>query len=335
MQISHTITHHLQRIADSDAELNLRKNELAINTQNEELLENLKSSFKARLSRQHGSFSDENEVAMLENALSSFLGDECTFSAFSKTFMKQLEEAVNQKGIELNSHFLFFLEESKSQRFFYLFIANQNESLAIDELLDVTTHSYIDTGASLCGAKIDITEWKKKRKYPYLTLVPPKGNVLLAETMRDLFGFANSIDKEESTNNFLAGVEAFSKFVPKENIQEYREKIIDHCVEQEKKDEPINIPGLSKELNGIDCEKFVKEMLSHNPKQEEDILLDRRSLKKYVRFSGREKDLSISFSSFQLNDKVIYDESNDVLTIKGLPKVLRNQLLKHTNKPDK
>jgi len=329
MQITHAIAHYLQRDTDSDAKLTLRENELPINEQTERLFESLKKSFKGRLTRQHGSFNAENESSLLKGELSAFLNNEQTISELSTTFMKQLEKDVNSKGIEINSHFLFFAEESKSQHFFYLFITNQSESLAIDETLDVTSHYYIDTGATLSGVKVDITEWHKNRKYPYITQVPPKGNVLLSESLQELSGFDNCVDTEEATNTFLEGVEAFAKHVPEENVKEYRHKVVDYCIEQEQKDEPINIPGLSKELDGIDCEKFVREMLSHNPKSQEEVMIDRRSLKKYVRFSGREKDLAISFSSFQLNERVLYDEASDTLSIKGLPKVLREQLLSH------
>jgi len=329
MQITHATAHHLQREADSQAKLVLRKDELSIDEQKEVLLVNLKKSFTARLSRQHGSFSTESDSSLLENELLMFLKDEHSISVLSTELMKQLEQQVNNKGIELNSHFLFFEEKSKSQHFFYLFVANQCESLAIDESLDVTSHCYIDTGASLSGVKIDITEWQKKRKYPYLTQVPPKGNVLLSEIMYQLSRFSNCVDKVEATHTFLAGVESFAKHVPEGKVEEYRDKVVSYCIEQEQKDEPINIPGLSKELNGIDCDKFVREMLSHNPKNEEEVMIDRRSLKKYATFSGREKNLAISFSSFQLNDRVIYDEVSDTLSIKGLPKMLRNQLVKH------
>ncbi len=331
MQITHAIAHYLQRDTDSDAKLSLREKELSINEQTERLFESLKKSFKSRLTRQHGSFSSESESALLKRELSGFINKEQTISELSTSFMERLKKEVDSKGIEINSHFLFFAEESKSQHFFYLFVTNQSESLAIDETLDVTSHYYIDTGATLSGVKIDITEWQKNRAYPYLTQVPPKGNVLLSDTLQELSGFDNCIDKEEATNTFLEGVEAFTKHVPEENIKEYRNKVVDYCIEKEQKDEPINIPGLSKELNGIDCEQFVREMLSHNPKNQEEVIIDRRSLKKYVRFSGREKDLAISFSSFQLNERVFYDEASDTLSIKGLPKVLRNQLLSHLN----
>jgi nucleoid-associated protein len=58
-------------------------------------------------------------------------------------------------------------------------------------------------------------------------------------------------------------------------------------------------------------------------------VVDRRSLRRYVKFAGREKDLAISFSSYQLDERVRYDVEGDTLHISGIPAALRKQLLGH------
>jgi nucleoid-associated protein len=60
-------------------------------------------------------------------------------------------------------------------------------------------------------------------------------------------------------------------------------------------------------------------------------MVDRRSLRRYVKFTGREKDLAISFSSSQLNSRVHYNPDKDTLSIDGIPRALREQLLRHLN----
>ena len=57
--------------------------------------------------------------------------------------------------------------------------------------------------------------------------------------------------------------------------------------------------------------------------------VDRRSLRRYVKFTGREKDLAVSFNSYQLNKRVSYDVDTDTLSIEGVPSALRKQLLEH------
>jgi len=61
-------------------------------------------------------------------------------------------------------------------------------------------------------------------------------------------------------------------------------------------------------------------------------MMDRRSLRGYVKFTGRQKDLTISFSSSQLNSRAHYNPDKDTLSIDGITRALRDQLLRHLNK---
>jgi nucleoid-associated protein len=74
----------------------------------------------------------------------------------------------------------------------------------------------------------------------------------------------------------------------------------------------------------------MSTIASHRPGDEEEgLMMDRRALRRYVKFAGRDKDLAISFSSYQLHHRVHYDTESDTLSITGIPKALRSQLLGH------
>lgn len=328
MSISHVTAHYLCRQADSRASLLLRKDELAAGETKDELLNKLKSSFLSRLARKHGSFPADVEPSILATELEAFLQGKHSFSELSTALMQQLEADVNEKGVEIKAHFLFFIDSlSEQHQVFYLFVVNHNESLAINESLEVMPSYVVDTGPSMFGVKVDLSEWKVRKNYAYISMLPPRGNPLMAEIFDGLTGFGDGIDTQESTAAFLKGVETFAKQLPEDKVGDYRSQVVDYCMEQEQKDEPLNIHSLSKELDGIDCEKFVREMLPHNPAGSDEVMLDRKSLRRYVKFSGRERDLSISFSTCHLKDRVKYDETTDTLSIHGLPRTLRDQLL--------
>jgi len=331
MPITHVIAHHLCRNLDSPAKLSLRQGELTVDERPVVLLDKLKSSFLARLSRKHGSFFSEGEsVSLLARELESFLEGDHSFAQLSVAVMEQLECEINKSPIELDAHFLFFIEQSDEQHhLFHLFVVNQSESLAISDNLEVTPCYFIDTGPSLFGIKVDLVEWQVRKNYAPLSLLPPRGNLLFAEIFEKTMGFSNGIDKEEETLAFLEGIESFAKQLPNEKVDEYRSQVVDYCSEQDGRDEPVNISGLSKSLDDIDADMFVRELSGRHPQGNENVMIDRRSLRRYVKFSGREKDLAISFSSYQLNNRVNYDADNDTLSIKGIPKALRNQLLGH------
>ncbi len=331
MPITHAITHHILRTTENHTKLSLRDDELATEGNSEELLSKLKSSFLARISREHGSFTSEGEPALLNRELEAFLSGEHSFNQVSTVFLEELGRLADEKKFELDAHVLFFIEKSFDHHMFYLFFTRLSKSLTISDDLNIAVASTIDTGPSLFGIKVDLAEWKERKDYAYLSLLPPRGNASLAESFYTLTGFSNGIDKQKSTLAFLEGVEAFTKHVPQENVDAYRNQVVQYCMEQEERDAPVALEDLAKSVEGIDQNEFVRTVAQHAPQGEQELMVDRRSLRHYVKFAGREKDLSISFNSYQLNKRVQYDPDTDTLSINGLPKALRDQLLRHLN----
>ena len=336
MPITHVIAHHLSKEIDEEPNLILRKSELKNDSEQTTLFTALKNSFNTRISRKHGSFDDKKKSILLADEVNQFLQDENKFKSFTTKFMKVINDSLTENNGEVNAHFIFVIEEKEKQKVFYLFIVYQNEYLTFNDSLEIM-HSYsIDTGSTLCGLKLNINDWQQRPKYHYLTLVPPKGNDVLSDALHEVSGFGNKIDKAKSTKEFLENIDTFSQQIPEEKQQEFKEKVINYCEEQEAKDEAVHIPTLSKSLEGIDVDKFIREVLPHNPKQtdeeEQEILVDKRSLRRYVKFSGRDKDLSLTFSTNQLNSSIFYDERAETLLIQNIPKSLKKQLQAHIKK---
>lgn len=331
MAITHVTAHLLNSAGDGQAQLKLRNQELNIDESKEELLDQLKSSFLSRLNRKHGSFCAADDAKFLSTALKKHLDNQLGFTELSSQFMNKMEESVKESHTQINAHFLFFIDTFEHQSTFYIFVVHQSESLAIDDKLEITPSYYVDTGISLFGIKVDISEWQRRSSSAYMTIIPPRGKPELADAFHTLTDFSNIIDTEEATLAFLEGVESYTQHLEDDKKDDYRKQVVDYCKTQEKNDAPVSIRSLSNAVEGIDCEQFIKEMLPHNPlgKNEDEIVLDRRSLTRYVRFSGKERDLAISFSSSLLSNRIEYSASNDTLTIKGIPHSLRQQLRKH------
>lgn len=334
MPITHAIAHHLSRPAEAAATLSLRSDELATEGESEALLAKLKGGFLARISREHGSFASEGETAILPKLLAQFLDKELDFITLSRDFTTALQMQLDEAKIEFDAHLLFFVEKSFDHHIFTLLIARQNESLTLNSELEIASSFAIDSGPSLFGIKVDLVEWRERKNYACLSLIPPRGNPPLAEAFYALTGFSNGIDKEAATLAFLEGVEAFAKEVPQEQQKEYRNQVVEYCIEQDGQDAPVKLEGLAKAVEGINPDEFVRIVASHtggadSVEGEQEVVVDRRSLKRYVKFAGREKDLAISFSSYQLDDRVRYDAENDTLHISGIPSALRKQLLGH------
>ncbi|MEN8170390.1 MAG: nucleoid-associated protein [Pseudomonadota bacterium] len=334
MPITHAIAHQLRRNADHPSQLSLRVDELATEGASEALLAKLKGSFLARISREHGSFTTESDTALLPRLLQQFLDDKLDFITLSRDFTTALQAQLDEAKIEFDAHLLFFVEKSFDHHLFTLFVARQSESLTVNDELEITSSYAIDNGPSLFGIKVDLIEWRERKNYACLSLIPPRGNPPLTEAFYALTGFSNGIDKEAATLAFLEGVEVFAKEVPQEQQKEYRDQVVGYCMEQEEQDAPVKLEGLAKSVEGINPDEFVRVVARHTAgesdnERDQELVIDRRSLKRYVKFAGREKDLAISFSSYQLNDRVRYDADSDTLHISGLPAALKKQLLGH------
>lgn len=332
MPLEHAISHHLKRTAESETLLDLRDKEFPTEGPIETLLGQLKQSFLARISREHGSFIEgttEGAPGPLARELDAYLNKERSFIELSKTLMEQLKQMVDESKITLDGHFFFFLEKSLDNHMFHLFVAGQTESLSLNDKLELVPSYAIDTGPSLFGIKVDLAEWKERQNYAYLSLLPPRGNRALSDAFTALTGFANGLNKEEATLAFLEGIEHYAKELPEEKVGDYRNQVVEYCMAQEEQDAPVDLRGLAQSVEGIDSDAFLRTVSEQTPDGEQELRVDRRSLRRYVKFAGREKDLAISFNSYQLNKRVHYYEDTDTLSIEGVPSALRKQLLAH------
>ena len=330
MPIIHAIVHHIQRHADSAANLAMRNCELPHNDATTNLLDKLKGSFFSRISREHGSFDREAESPPpLAQVLETVRADAQSFTAESIRLTELLAQALNSTGLELDAHLFLFIEKNPEHHAAYLFMVQKTHNLTIDRDLGISQSDALDYGQTLFGIKVDIAEWQVRKDYAYLSLLPPRGAPALNDLFRQLTGFANGINKQEATLSFLEGVEAYSRELPADQLNDYRSQVVGYCIEQDQQDEPIDIRELANSIDNIDRDSFFRAMTAHQFEEETPFRADKRSLQRYVKFAGREKDLAISFSSYQLNSRVRYDADNDTLSIKGIPKALRNQILEH------
>jgi len=91
----------------------------------------------------------------------------------------------------------------------------------------------------------------------------------------------------------------------------------------------VVIADLSELLSPDQPKAFSNFVEQSSSEEQAGLHLHRSSLKNYVRFSGRDKYMSISFSSRLFGDNVVFDANSGELTLKKVPKSLRNQIRRH------
>jgi len=328
MAITHCITHQIHPDESGAPVLRLRASELAVDEPLETLAADLKRAYLSRINREHGRFSDESLQCGLGHWLEQLAGERQDFVGFSEQLAQQLLQLLLEQGGELRGHLILFMEQQYEQQAVYLFVVNQRIANRINERQEVEPVLTLDFGASMMALKVDLTQWRDGEGGAYLSMSPSRSKGM-AELLQQLVGFSAGVDKAAATRDFLERIETFSQKLPEEQVNDFRSQVVGYCVEQDLQDAPVAISGLSQALDGVDAAAFSSYLADHLPEGGGPLLLDRRSLQRYVKFAGRERDLAISFSSHQLNKRVHYQAETDTLSITGLPKMLRSQLLGH------
>jgi nucleoid-associated protein len=327
MTLKHCIIHHIERSAPGgDVLTELRDQENNCAGPAYSLFEQLKQSFQRSSQKQYGHFDKD----LAENPLPGWLKDQqqgkSPFAKISHRMIEQLQQKLGGCDDAVSAHIMIALETVMDQDQLSIFWINHVEATHIDNAMEVGSAQYIDGNKLQYAARIYIDEWLEEDSQKYLSIISSRGNKNISDAFQGFVGFSTGVDLVEETGEFLTIVDQYAETLPEEKIQDYRGKILDYCVEQDKQGSPVVFEEISEQLNESQPKEFA-DFISTNQKQPKtEIYTDRNSLKRYVRYFGRDKNMSISFSSNLFGENIIYDEASGTLTIKEIPKSLKQQL---------
>ncbi|MGK0500284.1 MAG: nucleoid-associated protein [Oceanicoccus sp.] len=326
MTLKHCIIHHIERAvpgADLNTELREQENNCAGPAYS--LFEQLKQSYQRSSQKQYGHFDREQSDNPLPGWLLEQQQGKSPFARTSQRMLEQLQQKLGDNDEAFSAHIMIALEEVMDQPQLYIFWVNHVEANHIDRELEVSTSLYIDSNKMAYAARLFIDEWQLEDSQKYLSIITGRGNKNLSDAFDGFIGFSTGIDLKQETNDFLNIVDQYADTLPEEKNSDYKGQILDYCVEQDKQGSPVVFEDISHQLDEKHPEAFASFISSTQEAPKKEIYTDRSSLKRYMRYFGRDKDMSISFSSDRLGEDVIYDEEAGSLIIKRIPKSLKQQ----------
>ena len=189
----------------------------------------------------------------------------------------------------------------------YLFIAllDSRVSMLVNEQLEIQRTEYLDITQFDVAARINLTDLQlNANSNRYLTFI--KGRV--GRKIADLSDYC--VQGELNP----------------EQTQAVKKQVFEYCKGQMNSGEEIELTELSEELPTLNQQPFVTFTQEQDYGLEDRIPPVRTALKSLTKFSGSGKGVTISFDAELINQRIIWDEADDTLTIKGLPPNLRDQL---------
>ncbi len=331
MALQHLIFHRIEKWQeDGDVSLTKRPDIHPVGADAESLYNALRRTFNGKAGKGYGRFQEDYASFPVSRWLQEFLDEKISFAKFSHLLVEHIQQALQQAPVNLDGSILLALDQRpEGQDLFFALIPGQS-SFQLTKDLELTLVEHLDPTRLDVAARIELDAWKgKHRTDSYFTALTGPGARERAEIVLGALGFESAVDTKQETSTFLQAVEEYASKLPQEEAPQYRKKVYDYCVEQERFGEPVELEKLSRVIDEDHPEAFAGFARSQEQPLGTEIRPDRRRLKSLVKFSGKVKGVSLSFSSDAIDQTVIYDPASGSLTIRELPASLRQQLARY------
>lgn len=357
MALTHIIAHRIQRQDPNvGATLVLRDSCWEKNGRIEECFRELKHGMMKRLGKEYGRFSDDYAAHPVANWLREFTEDKLGFESFSKKAMAHLKEEFDKIEEPLDGFLFFAHETQEAQDYLHVFVVLHNTGQFIDGEIEMSESFYLDTSGVTLAAKVNIADWQSDDPHTAanaLTLLRWRGEKEVSDAFANFIGFAEKVDLGAETETFLGLVSDYTKDLSDDAAHQTKKQVVNYCLEQNKMGKPVVMAELSSELKDnpaprksnnqdddnddsqggdahlqIDLPEFASFVEKKQPAAKKELIPDTSQLRQFVRLSGRNNQMSMSFASSCLGDTIVYDPQSDSLTIKDIPPKLKARLAK-------
>ncbi|MAD43394.1 MAG: hypothetical protein CMH98_00175 [Oceanospirillaceae bacterium] len=362
MAIKHFVTHQISKdIKDPAASLNTSEQDADLESEAvahfyAQTASQLKSVFTQRSGKRYGVF--HPEVTQVRALIQDWQQERESFMAMTRRISKHFVNSLDNTELAIEGYLAFFLDQLADDDRLYIFHLRRKTSVAVNPDMTLTETSYLDFSNTGFGVLLNLTDWSSEEDSKYLTFSFGRGDKPLQNHFAECIGFTDTLNTAEETEAFLEIVDEFSHTLPADQGFEYKAQVVDYCMEQDMRGEPVVFEELA-DYMATQVKAEPAQAFSHyivdkqkerqqkapqglSPEQLADqgadqktvaqaikteLIPDRKKLKGFIRYSGKNKDLSLSFSASMLEkEEVVFDATSNELRIKKVPESLLKQL---------
>ena len=296
------------------------------------LFEQAKQQMNRSSAKRFGFFDSASEHQQITGLINNWQAGSIDFLAFANKTAEYLQQQLDESETPFSASLVFAEESLLGQHYLYCLWLPMIEIIQAGDDLEPYRSEYIEPAKIQYGLRLHLDEWQSGDSPKYLTLLASRGNKDLGEAFKRFANFSEGIDLGRQTEEFLQIVESFSDELPEEQARSVKAAVIDYCIEQDKVGNPVVLDDISEQLDTESPHKFAEYVTSKQDIPQKEIHTDRQSLKRYMRYFGRDHSLSISFSAERFGQDINYNPVSGSLAIHKLPKNLKAQLSGYAEK---
>ncbi|UYG00415.1 MULTISPECIES: nucleoid-associated protein [unclassified Halomonas] len=280
-----------------------------------------------------GRFASEGEQAgPLVAWLDAYSKGELEFEALSTQLTERLAREL-QETLSVGGYLVIAHQRQGDTETFFFALLHQREGIGIGEAHQAVPAAQLNTQQLTLAARVNLTQWQQgdgAGSQQYVSFLKDRGAKKLADGVAAVLGMEEGIDAPAETRTLL---KAFSDYVESEDLdeeasREKTESLVDYAHEQMRRGEPMTLEELSGLVDEQAPRAFYEHIRNADYGLSPEIPPDKKTLSQFRRFTGRAGGVSISFDSHLLGSSIEYDEGQDRLIIKQVPRQLKEQLAK-------
>lgn len=322
MPIVDAIVHRLTRTDDERSD-HLRQTALTPEEPGFQLLTEIRTLFNRR-TRRYGRLHPESME--FRGLLQSYLDDTLGFTSFTAKVIEQLALKLDEQQQNCDGYWLFVIDEAEQEKRLWIAQLTQKEGLGLSRDAQLSPVEFIDLAKTGFCSCIQLSQMQEDADSNYFTLSFGFGDRALQPVLLDFFGFTDTVDTSADTERFMQLVTDYAKEMPEENARHYQKTVAEYCMEQDKVGEAVDYRELSREIESKAPEPFEAFVRTREPELKETFIPDKKTLKRFIRYTGRNSEVSISFSNDALGHNVRFDAASNELILTDLPAGLLKQL---------
>ena len=303
----------------------LREQLLAITPEVEQMMLQLHQGYQNK-AKGYGIF---QESSVFAQSLNRLLENELDFLPFSHESTHLLINELSKYNFADNGTLVLCQYNFLATDYLFIALLDSRISMLVNEQLEIQRTEYLDITQFDIAARINLTDLQlNANSNRYLTFIKGRVGRKIADFFMDFLGAEEGLNPQVQNQCLLQAVDDYcvQGELNREQTQAVKKQVFEYCKGQLNSGEEIELAELSNELPTLNQQPFMAFTQEQNYGLEENIPPVRTALKSLTKFSGSGKGVTISFDAELIDQRIIWDETADTLTIKGLPPNLRDQL---------
>ena len=328
--VNQIVLHQLVKHAENETttmESVLRDELLTITPEVEQMMLQLHQGYQNK-GKAFGVFQENSIFAQDLNRL---LENEINFLNFSQQSTKLLAQELGKYNFADSGTLILCQYNFLATDYLLIALLDSRISMLVDENLEIRRTEYLDITQFDIAARINLTDLQvNANSNRYLTFIKGRVGRKISDFFMDFLGAEEGLNPQVQNQCLLQAVSDYCEQgeLNKEQTQAVKKQVFEYCKGQLASGDEIALTELSANLPTLNERPFVTFTEEQDYGLEETIPPVRSALKTLTKFSGSGKGVTLSFDADLLNNRIEWDPLTDILTIKGIPPNLKDQLQK-------